>query len=81
MKNEFDTTPAMRELITATMPPLRQPGDMTRKEIKEYLAQQGYEIRNRQQLTDILNGAGFQCLWVWDNAIKGQIQIWRAEDD
>ena len=81
MKKDFDTKAAASELIIASLPPLRQPGDMTRQEITEYLKNEGYEIRNRNQLNDILNSAGFRSMWVWDNEAKGQIQIWRAEDD
>ena len=73
----IDTSDAVKELLQATMPPLREPGDMERYQIELILEEMGYEIRNRNQIGDILRDNGFESMWVWDNAVKGQVQVWR----
>ena len=75
----LDTRAAAEELLLASMPPLRQPGDVTRDEAQAILSGSGYELRTTNQLCHALRRAGYYSLAVWDNSVKSEVSVWRKK--
>jgi len=77
--DRVDTRAAAAELLLASMPPIRQPGDVTRDEAREILERNGYELNTRNKLCHALRRAGYYALTVWDNARKSEVSVWRKK--
>jgi len=71
-------------MISATMPPLREPGDFTLEEFVERLAASGYQITSKRIIRDRLNNevaAGrLSKLTVWDNLLMRTVRVYRPVD-
>jgi hypothetical protein len=75
----IDTSRAAEELLIASLPPVRQPLDMERSEVEDTLRRNGYVVKNRYQVAELLRSAGFISLQVWDNEKRGPVTVWRLE--